>query len=58
MRVRIPSLVPVTDRDIKELIKSISEMARRVGAVFVPDEKKIAAIRRGRVSTPGEANNG
>lgn len=44
----------MTDRDIQELIKSISEMARRVGAVFVPDEKKIAAIRRGRVSTSGE----
>ena len=42
----------MTDRDIQKLIKSISEMARRVGAAFVPDEKKIAAIRRGRVSTP------
>jgi hypothetical protein len=42
----------VSDREIEELIATISEMARRVGAVFVRDEKKIAAIRRGRVENP------
>ena len=36
----------MTEQDIADLIRDIFEMARRVGAVFVPDDRKIAALRQ------------
>ncbi len=34
--------------DVDELIAELKEMARRIGAEFVPDKKKIADFRKGR----------
>lgn len=34
--------------DIDELIADLKEMARRVGARFIPDAKKVAAFRKAR----------
>lgn len=40
----------MTDQDIAELIKDLQEMAARVGAVFVPDPRKIEDLKKARRS--------
>lgn len=35
----------MSKREIQELIRTLQEMAARIGCVFIPDEKKIRAFQ-------------
>ena len=36
----------MTERELQALMKTVSEMAARIGAVFIPDPEKLKVYRK------------